>query len=73
MRVAKTGRAQTRWELVVQVITGMTTTIEMGASVIPKTPPKESQLGQGGLLTDQIEIGRAACRKEGRSRRSPYH
>ncbi|SVB98844.1 uncharacterized protein METZ01_LOCUS251698, partial [marine metagenome] len=32
MRVAKPGRAQARRELVVQVIAGMTTTIEMGAS-----------------------------------------
>jgi len=55
MRVAKSGRAETRWELVVQVITGMTSIIEMGAPVIPQTPPQESQLGQGGLLTDQLD------------------
>ena len=45
MRVAKTGRAQTRRELVIQVIAGMTTTIEMGASVMAQTPPQERQLG----------------------------
>ena len=55
MRVVKTGRAQTRRELVVQVIAGMTTTIEMGAPVMPQPPPQESQLGQGGLLTEQLD------------------
>ena len=55
MRVAKTGRAQTRRELVVQVIAGMTTAIEMGASVMSQPPPQESQLGQGGLLTEQLD------------------
>ena len=42
MRVAKSGRAQTRRELVIQVIAGMTTTIEMGASVMAQTPTQES-------------------------------
>ena len=54
MGVAKAGRAEARWELVVQVIAGMTTTIEIGVPVMSQTPPQESQLGQGGLLTEQL-------------------
>ena len=55
MRVAKSGRAQTRRELVVQVIAGMTTTIEISAPVMSQTPAEERQLGQGGLLAEQLD------------------
>ena len=55
MRVAKSGRAQTRRELVVQVIAGMTTNIEICAPVMSQTPAEERQLGQGGLLAEQLD------------------
>ena len=55
MRVAKAGRAEIRWELVIQMIAGMTTTIEISAPIMPQSPPKESQLGQGGLLPKQLD------------------
>ena len=37
------------------MIAGMTTTIEMGAPVMSQTPAEERQLGQGGLLTEQLD------------------
>ena len=55
MRVAKAGRAEIRWELLIQMIAGMTTTIEICAPVMLQSPPKESQLGQGGLLAEQLD------------------